>query len=78
MNTISRFTAKFLIIQNVCVNTFVLTLLSSPNIKRIFIGGILGLAYVPGELKTKAIGAGGGMAISGLLVKGAEKAFGIV
>ena len=44
----------------------------------IFIGGILGLAYVPGELKTKAIGAGGGMAISGLLVKGAEKAFGIV
>ena len=44
----------------------------------IFIGGIAGLAFTPGELKTKAIGAGGGMAGGGLLVKAAEKAFGIV
>jgi hypothetical protein len=44
----------------------------------IFIGGVAGLAFTPGELKTKAIGAGGGMAVGGLLVKAAEKAFGIV
>ena len=43
----------------------------------IFLGGVAGLAFTPGELKTKAIGAGGGMAVGGLLIKAAEKAFGV-
>lgn len=44
----------------------------------IFIGGVLGLAFVPGDKTTKLIATGGGMAGAGLLVKAAEKAFGIV
>ena len=44
----------------------------------IFLGGIAGLAFTPGELKTKAIGSGAGMAVAGLLVKAAEKGFNIV
>ena len=43
----------------------------------IFLGGVAGLAFTPGELKTKAIGAGSGMAAGGLLIKAAEKAFGV-
>jgi hypothetical protein len=44
----------------------------------IFIGGVAGLAFTPGEPKTKIAGAAGGMALGGLLIKAAEKAFGIV
>lgn len=43
----------------------------------IFVGGIAGLVFTPGELKTKAIGAGSGMAIAGLLIKAAQKGFNI-
>lgn len=43
----------------------------------IFIGGVLGMVLIPGDKTAKVAGGAGFMAAAGLLVKAAEKGFGV-